>query len=74
MLFILIPIAWLTVTVLMLCICAMAARGDSQPQPLLDASPDGFDRLEAWDGPAPVAHDRRSHHGSRWRPATRGIS
>jgi hypothetical protein len=72
MLFILIPIAWLAVTVLVLCICAMAARGDAQPQPLLDASPDGLD-LEAWDGPAPVARNRRSREGSRWRPAAHGI-
>jgi hypothetical protein len=73
MLLILIPIAWLAVTVLMLCICAMAARGDAQPQPLLDARPDGLNRLEAWYGPAPAAHDRRTRHGSRRHPTTRGV-
>ncbi len=76
MLLILIPIVWLAVAVLFVCICAMAARGDAQPAPLIDTSPAELspvelDRLESRDAQALSARDQRLRDS--WQPAAHGL-
>ena len=65
MLFVLIPIAlaWLVIAALVLALCLMAARSDSQPQ---------LAERPLQDVPAPAARERRAT-ASRWRPAVHGI-
>lgn len=71
MLLVLIPIAWLAVATVIVAICFMAARGDSQPQPIIDTHP-----FEAplREGPAPKPLDRRAATRRPWRPAVHGLA
>ena len=70
MLFILIPIAWITVVVLFVAICRSAARGESdasraqlERKTTLDTSIAG---LVLWEDPLDVAlQDRRTHKARR---------
>jgi hypothetical protein len=60
MLWILIPVAWLTVFVLCVAICRMAARGDAQPAPGAPQSSRHpaiiiIDGLVVWEEPSAVA-------------------
>jgi hypothetical protein len=63
MILILIPIAWLTITALVLALCHMAARSDSQRQ---------LAELRLQQVPAPAARERRAT-APGWRPAVHGI-
>ncbi len=70
MLPILLSTAWLTVMVLFVAICRMAARGDAQPAPGAPASPRRVNAgLVVWEEPvASRPHTLRSH-----KLAVRGV-
>jgi hypothetical protein len=72
MLFVLIPIAWLAIATVVVASCRMAARGDSQPQPIIDANP--FEGLPLREGPAPTLLDRRPTARRRRRPALHDLA
>jgi hypothetical protein len=72
MLLVLIPIAWLAVATTIVAICCMAARGDSQPQPIIDTSP--MQGLALREGTAPTLLDRRPAAKRPWRPALHDLA